>query len=308
MSRQGYALGVVTMAAAVTLAGCVSEVGGSPAAPSTDHRAAGATEDPAAPETTAAPSTVRSVPGAEPGGTPPGLAEAGDCVSTDATTVVDCAGPHTVEIVDTGTLDGADGATPPAEQAVYRAALPGCRAAVADFLGSADYDVTTLGAWLFWADADRWDQGQRWYRCGVVQVNADGEPRTRQGSLHRALTGDDGLDEFRLCSRERPADERPRTAPCDGPHRSEAVAAIPLGTPDGALPDVEKINALGRQECGQAVREYLGADRDDIGAAWRWPREASWRQGFTNLLCFAETEQPVDTLLSDLGTEPLPTA
>ncbi|WP_026455550.1 septum formation family protein [Saccharomonospora iraqiensis] len=308
MSRQGYALGVVTLAAAVVLAGCVSEVGGSPALPSADQRAAGATEAPAATGTTTAPSTDRSVPGTEPGGTPPGLAGTGDCVSTDATTVVDCAGDHTVEIVDTGTLDDADGATPPPEQAVYEAVLPDCRTAVADFLGSADYDVTTLGAWLFWADEDRWDEGQRWYRCGVAQVNADGEPRTRQGSLHDALAGDDGLDGFRLCSRERPADERPRAAPCDGPHRSEAVAAIPLGTPDGALPDVEKINALGRQECGQAVRGYLGADRDDIGAAWRWPREASWRQGFTNLLCFAETEQPVDTLLRDIGTEPLPTA
>ncbi len=234
-----------------------------------------------------------------------GVAVAGECASGEDPEPVDCAGPHTVEITARGSLGGALGDTPPARDTVFETVFPTCRSEAAEYLGSAEYDVTSLAAWLWWANEEKWRQGQRWYLCGVAQLDSEGRPSTREGSLRNALSGG-GLDRFRQCSRVPPSQDMPLPIPCDQPHRGEAVTVVPLdGGPDDPLPSEQEFEAA-KRECMRAVRDHVGADRDDVHPVWRWPDETSWRRGFTNLTCYLETEEPVTASLRDLGPRPLP--
>ncbi|SFP80693.1 Septum formation [Amycolatopsis arida] len=260
--------------------------------------------------TTEVPGTA--VPGAAPPSTasrPTGQAgpdprpAPGQCVTPPRnTTVLDCAQPHTVEIVKAGMLD-ADVRKERVE--IFRAVLPECRAEVGSYLGNTGYDATTLGAWLLWAGEEDWQRGDRWYRCGVAQLDADGEPESRTGSVQGALAGA-GLYDFQLCSAELPSRSRVRQVPCDGPHVGEAIGVVPMGQPSDPVPTREAFEAEARPRCTEMVHTYLGAQRDDVFASWRWPDESSWREGFTNVVCYAETAEPVTRPLRGIGDAPLP--
>jgi hypothetical protein len=221
-------------------------------------------------------------------------------------TPVDCAEPHHVQLTRGGDFDAGMPAGAPDRATVFEAAFPDCRAAAADFLGSAEYDVTPLGAWIVWPDEQGWASGERWYRCGVAHIGVDGRSEARTGSAEGVLAGE-GLYQHQICSSARPSEEPVHRVPCAGPHVAEAIAAVPMGGPDDPPPSPEEYNRTAKPECEAALRDYLAADRDDVFAAWRWPGEASWRQGFNNVTCYAETAEPVTGSLRNLGpTAPLP--
>lgn len=301
MSTRARVLSGATLLAVLMLTACAEEIGGT-AQPET------------APATTT-PDAGGTVPGtATPTPTKPGrsseapdrpIAGAGQCVAGSDPSPVDCDRPHTVEITLAGTFGGAMPEEPPSREHVFEAVFPACRTQAAAYLGDDRYDMTTLAAWLLWAGPEDWRQGARWYRCGVAQLGPDGDAVSRTGSVRGVLAGA-GLDAYRFCAVEPASEELPRPIACDQPHRSEAVAVLPMGKPDEPLPSDKEFAAAARDGCRRALRDYVGVSRDDVFVSWRWPDEVNWRHGFNNLTCFAETHEPVTRTLKGLKSAPLP--
>jgi hypothetical protein len=288
--------GLAVAMAAMTLAGCTSTVAGT-AAP-------GASSGPAA-STTAGPTTAPTTTGETASGGSDQIAGPGECVVGDDPAPVACEESHTVEITTAGTFDATMPEDPPKRDAVFASVFPQCRTAAARYLGSDDYDMTTLAAWVLWPGEDEWRQGGRWYRCGVVQLASDGQARPRTGSVADALAHR-GADKFRLCSTALPSREMPHPTGCDKPHRSEAIAVIPMGEPSDPLPTDKEFEAAARPKCADALTSYLGATREDVFVSWRWPDKRNWRHGFNNLTCYAETRTSITGTLRGIGSKPLP--
>ncbi|MER7114781.1 septum formation family protein [Saccharomonospora azurea] len=295
MSRQGLVLAGAALMVAVTVTSCVTEVDGT-AAPPTTHAAAGHTETPSPSPTS---------PSDTPAPTDDGIAAPGQCVDGNDPAPVDCEDPHTVEITASGSFGGAMAEEPPGRDEVFAAVFPSCRQEAADYLGSSDFDLTTLSAWLLWAGEEAWDRGERWYRCGVVELDKANKAKQRTGSIRNALRGD-GVHAHRLCSLTAPSEESPSPTPCNRPHRGEAVALVPMGERSDPIPSEQDFHAAAKEACDDAVVDYLGAPRDDVAAAWRWPDEGAWKQGFTNLTCYLQTDKPVTASLRGVKSSPLP--
>lgn len=266
------------------LSACSEEVGGTPEGmPQPDPPAASA-----------------SAPSAEA----PAVAGVGECVNGSDPAPVDCAGPHTVEITKAGEFDQAIPAGKSWRDVIFTAVFPICRKEAATYLGSQDYDATTLGAWMLWPDETRRAKGDRWYRCGVATLGADGSAEAREGSVKGILAG--GMDRFRLCFANQPSKQTPQRIACDQPHLSEAVAVVPMGKPTDPYPSERAMQQTANQACTDAMVDYLGRSRNDVFASWRWPAQADWRQGFNNISCYVETKQPYTGTLAGLGARPLP--
>ncbi|MGC7093360.1 septum formation family protein [Amycolatopsis lurida] len=274
------------LTAALAVSGCATEVGG--------HAVAGR---PGAAEP--APSSAQA-PSAEP------VAEPGQCVLGTSPAPVDCAKPHHVEVTKAGTFGADLPAARPEADVIFKAALPDCRAEAAKYLGSTDFDATTLAAWMLWAPADDWAAGNRWYRCGVAQLDTDGKAVERTGTVKGALTGEKFFD-FQVCSSVKPLEGAVKRIACTEPHHAEGLRVVTMGKPTDPLPSPEAFNAAARPVCGETLTKYLGtATRDDVVATWRWPSQTEWEQGFTNLTCFAQTDVAVTKKLRNIGTAPLP--
>lgn len=276
------------------VAGCASEVSGT-AAPHTPTQAA--VGNTAAPESSATDGTTSP--------DDVSIADPAECVVGDEPAPVDCDQPHTVEITSAGTFGGAIADAPPDRETVFEAVFPSCRAEAASYLGSDEFDLTTLSAWLLWAGEEAWERGERWYRCGVAELDGEGRPKERTGSLRNSLRRD-GIHTFRLCTAAPPSEEVPTPTSCAKPHRGEAIATKAMGEPDEPLPNEKRFNVAAKAECAKALVEYIGADRDDVDVSWRWPDKLSWKRGFTNFTCYAEPEHPVTAPLRGIGGDPLP--
>ncbi|OLT45502.1 hypothetical protein BJF85_18720 [Saccharomonospora sp. CUA-673] len=299
MSGSGrIALAVSALAAALVLAGCADPTSGL-----AEPDLARATDAPDAPQLDDLPNEPAHKAAARTI-----VAGTGECLDSQHPGPVDCAEPHTVEVTKEGTfggdLAGALTDTPPDDAAVFNQIFPQCRQAAADYLGSDAYDASTLGAWLVWADADDWKAGNRWYRCGVAELDGDGQAQTRSGSVRGALAEDFG--DYRLCSTTRPSAELPRPVPCEESHVAEAVGVVGVGAPDSPPPSEREFDAKARNACGTKVTEYVGEERRDVAPSWRWPDEINWRNGFTNITCYAEFQRPTSGSAQNPGSPTSP--
>ncbi|MDI5982224.1 septum formation family protein [Amycolatopsis magusensis] len=282
----GRRLSFGLLAAALAVSGCATEVGG--------RALAGGAADEQSPAARAP----------APSGDP--VAEPGQCVLGSSPAPVDCAKPHHVEVTKAGTFGADLPAARPDAAVIFKAALPECRTEAAKFLGSTDFDASTLAAWMLWAPVDDWAAGDRWYRCGVAQLDPDGKAVERTGSLKGALSGEKFF-EFQVCSSVKPLEAAVKRISCTEPHHAEGLRVVTMGKPGDPVPTPDEFNAAARPVCGETLTKYLGtATRDDVVATWRWPSQTEWEQGFTNLTCYAQTDVPVTKKLRNLGAAPLP--
>jgi hypothetical protein len=237
------------------------------------------------------------------------LPAAGKCLESASFRTVECASSHDAEVVAVGELPAqGDPTSYPLERDLRRAALPPCRAALADHLGSTDSDATRLQVWAFWPSPDGWAAGDRWRLCAVVELSPDGKPVTRTGSV-KGLLAAAGFGTFQLCSAGSPsAEQRLTLAPCDGPHLAEAVPGVlSLGKAGDPAPSEEQVNAAAKDHCTKAVAGYVGAaDRTDVFPAWRTSGAQGWSEGFTSAVCYAEATRPFTGRLWGIGRNALP--
>ncbi|MFI9008551.1 septum formation family protein [Actinosynnema sp. NPDC053489] len=233
------------------------------------------------------------------------LPQAGQCTDTGLE-VLDCATEHEAEVTEVGVLDGL-GADYPGDRDLRRAALPACRAALTAYLGSADHDATRLQAHAWWPSRDGWARGDRWRVCAVVELKPDGS-RVRRKAGAKDLLKAAGFGTVQLCATASPGEAKDAgITTCDQPHRAEAVPGVlTLGDPRDPAPALEQVNARAAEHCARAVRNYVGADREDVFASWRAFGSQAWSEGWTSAVCYAEATRPFSGRLWGLGRNPLP--
>lgn len=233
------------------------------------------------------------------------LPRVGQCTDTGLE-VLDCQAEHEAEVTAVGVLEGlGDGY--PGDRDVRRAALPGCRAALTAYLGSADHDATRLQAHAFWPSRDGWARGDRWRVCTVVELKPDGS-RVRRKTSAKDLLKAAGFGTVQLCATSSPGEAKdPGITACDQPHKAEAVPGVlALGDPHDPAPSVEQVNAKAAEHCAKAVTNYVGAPREDVFASWRAFGSQAWSEGYTSVICYAEATRPFTGRLWGLGRNPLP--
>jgi hypothetical protein len=90
--------------------------------------------------------------------------------------------------------------------------------------------------------------------------------------------------------------------PCGEPHRGEAVPGVlVLGVPTDPPVTAEQANAAAEPHCRRIVDEFLGTSDQPPGTrySWRYPLSRSWPNGYTSVVCYAETDVPVTGSLRD---------
>ncbi|MFC5056793.1 septum formation family protein [Saccharothrix xinjiangensis] len=236
---------------------------------------------------------------------PQELPQVGRCTDTGVE-VLDCASPHEAEVTAVGGLPDL-GAAYPEDRDLRRAAVPPCRTALAEHVGSADHDATRLRARAFWPSRDGWARGDRWLVCAVVEVAPDGTPVRRTGVLKGVLAAA-GFGALQLCATGSPGvDEDAGLTGCDRPHRAEAVPGVlDIGEPQDPAPSLDQVRQKAADHCARAVTAYVGAPREDVFASWRSFGSLAWSEGHTSVICFAEATRPFTGRLWGLGRNPLP--
>lgn len=253
----------------------------------------------------------QAVPGPMPStasASAPALPKAGQCMNAFELKVLQCTDSHEAEVMSVGELKGLP-STYPDTQTLRKAALPPCRQALTDYLGSGDADSTRLRVWAFWPNEQGWKDGQRWRLCTVVEINPDEKPLPRKGSV-KGILGQNGFTTFQTCAANSPSkDAEVKVAMCNTTHLAEAVPAgvVSLGKSTDPAPSKEQMNAIATEKCTKAVHDYLGSSkRSDVFPAWRNPGSQAWSEGWTNAVCYAEATKPFNGTLFGIRDNPLP--
>lgn len=279
-------MGVCAAIVTALTAGCSSDfVGGFPAGAN------------AAPET---PATIEESPRLPPGG----AIERGDCIEAATFSVADCGEPHELEVFRFIELPADFSDTYPSAEVLLPRYEPQCRAELPGYVGSADVDASRLRGYVYWPSPQAWDTGERWVLCAAVVVGADERPVEHTGVLRGVLR--EGLGPYQACSQTAPSEGPLHIVPCVEPHRGEAVPGVlVLGAPTSPPLTGEDANELADPHCRRVIDEYLGTPGGQFGVrySWRYPTPESWPNGYTSVVCYAETEEPIT---GTLGTPQAP--
>lgn len=274
--------GVLVSALAVLalLAGCAQQVPGTPR--------------PVSP--TASPGSGSSSPRLPASG-PIGL---GDCLAVTGFRVVSCAEPHELEVFHLTDLPADLSGSYPTPATLLPRLEPRCRAELPRYVASPDVDASRLREFVYWPSRPSWQAGERWALCAVVEIGPDDQPLRRSGALAAALR--DGLGALQACSRDSPSQGRLHVVPCSEAHRGEAVPGVlTLGRPSEPAMSAEQANTAAEPHCRRAIDAFVGAPGDQMGLrySWRYPLPQSWPNGYTTVVCYAETAAPVTGSLHD---------
>ncbi|GLZ33139.1 hypothetical protein Lesp02_53270 [Lentzea sp. NBRC 105346] len=237
----------------------------------------------------------------------PDLPKVGQCMNSAEFKALDCNSPHEAEVTAMGEISGLSKDYPD-ERDLRRAALPPCREALTEYLGSKDADATRLQVWAFWPNKKGWEDGQRWRLCSVIELAPDEKKVSRTGSVKGVLAAS-GFGTYQLCSSGSPSrDAKLTLTACDKPHVGEAVpGVVALGKNTDPAPSQEDINKMAEEKCTKAVTDYVGSSkRTDVSVAWRTFGSQAWSEGWTNAICYAETSRAFTGRLWGLGDKPLP--
>jgi len=247
------------------------------------------------------PSTVSPTGGSSSPRFPPsGQLALGDCLAVAGFRVVDCAAPHELEVFHVTDLPADLSGTYPTPATLLPRLEPRCRSALPRYVGSPDVDASRLREFVYWPSEQSWKAGQRWALCAVVEIGSDDQPLRRTGALGGALRG--GLGALQACAKDSPSQGVLRVVPCSEAHRGEAVPGVlTLGLPTDPPVSAEKANAAAEPHCRRVIDAFLGAPGDQMGLrySWRYPLPQSWPNGYTTVVCYAETAAPVTGSLRD---------
>ncbi|MGH3903956.1 MAG: septum formation family protein [Pseudonocardiaceae bacterium] len=267
--------------AAVTLvAGCAQMVEGTPV-----------------PAPTTSPPTAGSSSPLFPSGRPIDL---GDCVLVAGFRVVDCAQPHELEVFHIAELPEDLAAGYPTPATVLPRFEPRCRAELPRYVGNSDVDASRVREFVYWPSRQGWIAGERWVLCTAVEIGPDDRPLQRTGAIEGALRA--GLGELQACAQDPPSAGTLRVVPCSEPHLGEAVPGVlNLGAPADPPVTAEQANAAAEPHCRRAIDSFLRAPGGQLGLrySWRYPLPQSWPNGYTTVVCYAETDAPVTGSLRD---------
>lgn len=277
--RARWLVGFAALVAATLVAGCSRTVAGVPVAASADGPG----------------------PAVNSARFPPtGPITPGGCVSLTDFTVAECTRAHELEVFRFTLLPADLQTSYPTPAGLLPRFEPQCRAALPEYLGSQDVDASRLREFVYWPSRHGWQSGERWVLCAVVEIGPDDRPLRRTGALRGALR--DGLGEFQACAEGPPSQGALRVVSCAEPHRGEAVPGVLLlGAPADPPVAAAEANRAAEPHCRRTIDAFLGAPggRPDVRYSWRYPLAESWPNGYTSVVCYAETDTPVIGSLRD---------
>lgn len=231
---------------------------------------------------------------------PGGAMQSGDCVTLARFAVVGCSQPHELEVYRFTRLPATFPAAYPTPAGLLPKFEPQCRAGLTDYVGSRDADASRLREFVYWPSSQSWHSGERWILCAVVEIGPDDRPMQRTGALGGALR--QGLGQFQSCTVDPPSEGTLHVVPCLQPHRGEAVPGVlVLGAPADPPFTAEQANAVAEPRCRRSIDAFLNSPgrKHGVRYSWRYPLPQSWSYGYTTVVCYAETAEPVTGSLRD---------
>lgn len=207
--------------------------------------------------------------------------------SSNDSTVVDCADPHTAQTFAVGTIAGeyADHDDPDLDAWLYRV----CAAEFATWTGAdASRAMRSVLTWAWWRPtASQWSDGERDYRCDVISGT---DPLTELPKKTRDVLAAQENDRWMICAQGASLDSRAVRVPCTEPHDWRAVTTIKLGEPEESYPGDRRAERLTRQYCSASVSAWLGYPVGyDLG--YTWYGRAQWDAGNRRSVCWARTSE-----------------
>jgi hypothetical protein len=235
-------------------------------------------------------------------------------------TETDCGQEHSVEVVGTGTVAGAQ---PPAwDSDAVRAAYAACDQAASAYAGG-DWHTGRLFPVLALPSERAWGGGVRTYVCGLAEAGDDlFAPKNRTGSVRDGLKNA-GAPLALTCVDLDGSDVSPEgfyrsvdavtPVACTEAHDTEFVGV--WAAPAGAFPaDAKALNATVSKACFTQVATFLGLSelqlyqRKDVYTFWDGLTQSQWQLGDRVAHCFlnVSTAKTLHASVKGLGADPLP--
>jgi hypothetical protein len=283
---------MLTLAAALTLAGCTSDDGGDPDAADS-------------------PSPSASATATEPV-VPPPAPEAGACyrisydeavAPTNADTALPCTKGHTSQTFAVGQLDlVVDGHLLAVDsEAVRQQVAKRCPRRLAPFLGATPEQLrlSLLRPVWFTPTIEQSDAGAGWYRCDVIAVTGDSKIAKIDSDISNALAKPAGREEYGMCGTAQPGAATFSHVLCREEHSWRAISVLDLADQaakgsikgsvagrTGAYPGVDVVRNAGQTVCADAARA-VATDALDYEWGYEWPTKVQWQAGQTFGRCWA---------------------
>jgi hypothetical protein len=224
--------------------------------------------------------------------------ETGECVRWDQTAgigdlhttdIVGCDEPHLIEMTSRVAMTDAYDHYPTKEEwfsFIHRE----CVAPAESLLGT---KLDPYGRFFISAirpSAESWPNGDRDVWCGLAANPVDAS-EAADGNLVLFTGKIEGQGQQNLLPAGTCIDDRSRATPCTEPHVAEIVAHVDLTgrvTDPPPANDTAAWNALVADDCGPALRAYLGHEPDE-NTSWGWHPIASesWAAGSHLVTCTA---------------------
>ncbi|WP_433126233.1 septum formation family protein [Micromonospora sp. CA-240977] len=241
-------------------------------------------------------------------------AVASDERSPEAYTPIPCSSKHETETFLVGLFGGAGAAAsapPAADTEGIGRAYQSCDAEADLFLGG-EWRDARLAMRVLIPSAARWQAGERWYRCDLLEMNAVDRwfPNPRANSLSGALTGDSTL-RYSCFTEPTGSDDAVNLPPtsCTGPHATEFAGLWRAGTEVEELTD-EMVDA----GCLSVIAGFVGLPERTLGRRFEvlalMPEgEPEWQAGTLGVWCFLHSPgQVLNATARGAGRKVLPAA
>lgn len=272
-------LSLVTLVAAVVLAGCSSETPDAAPAESPSDAASSSSAPPPPPP-----------PPPKAGACYDLTVAAADDASSDAEPVP-CTKAHTARTVHVGrlaALGAGEPVTDVTDPRVGRRLATECPRRVDAFLGGdpVTRNLSRFVAIWFVPSETEAEAGAAWYRCDVVAFGRDDALATLpQQRLEGVLASDTALDSFGTCGTSAPGSQGFERVICSLPHTWQALTTIRIAD-SARYPGVAKVRSSGDGACADYVESRAGYITE-IDYGWEWPTEAQWESGQRYGFCWA---------------------
>lgn len=202
----------------------------------------------------------------------------------------DCDKPHTTRTVFVGKVSGlVDGTAPIDSAAVQRAVAKECPARVSSFLGGPEQAsrLSLFRPVWFTPSLEQESVGQRWYRCDVIALAAEGRLARLDGRLEGRLGRSGWQDSYGLCGTAEPGTRGFERVACARSHSWRAISTV--GFSVDRYPGEAAVRSRGQSPCTDAARDRA-VDPLDFRWGYEWPTQEQWRAGIRYGVCWTPSD------------------
>ncbi len=197
-----------------------------------------------------------------------------------------CEKPHTTRTVFVGRVGRLVGGGAPIDSpAVQRAVANACPKRVAAFLGGPPQALrlSMFRPVWFTPSLDAESVGQRWYRCDVIALAAEGRLARLVGRLDGRLDRAGWQDTYGLCGTAEPGTPGFERVACLRRHSWLAISTVDFAA--ARYPGEAVVRARGQSPCTDVARDRA-EDPLDFRWGYEWPTLEQWQTGIRYGVCW----------------------